>query len=195
MSTFREVREAQSVIPERHVVLKANSFADEWQSKPKEDTALGLRRVSDADIQTARAEAAKFAIEMHDDEEGRFEAYSDALMRWLIVRGTCDANDLRLNHPLFDGSEENVRTALTKESIRFLWDHVDRFHAETGPLVPEATDEEIILLAAYLRSPSLIETMPIPTRKRFRKIVSFMLEELRESQPVPPDEEASVEPE
>lgn len=191
MSTFREVLEAQSSIPERHVILKPNSFADDWQSRPKEDVALGLRRVSDADIQTARAEAAKFAIDMHDDEEGRYEAFSDALMRWLIIRGTCDANDIRVNHPLFDGSEENVRNALTKEAIRYTWDHVDRFHAETGPLIPEASDEDFLTLASYLQTPELLEVMSTANRKRFRKFVTFMLEDIRESQPVPLTTEAS----
>jgi len=182
MSSFAQVLESRSKIPERHVVLEPTAFGDDWPSKSL-DVALGLRRIADADIQTARAEAAKFAVEMHDDREGQIEAFNDAIMRWIIVRGTCDANDVTINAPLFDGSEENVRLALTSQAIRFVWDHIERYHLECSPVVREASDEEMQEFATRLIVPGLTDNMTIGARKRFRKLIGFCLNELRELDP------------
>jgi len=191
MSTFAEVLTSRSRIPEQHVILKRDAFAEDWQGKPEVDFALGLRRVSDADIQTARAEAAKYAIEMHDDQLGRIESFNDALMRWIIIRGTCDANDSSLNAPIFEGSDENLRNALTSKAIRYLWDAVERFHIEHSPIVAEASDDEFLELIAYLKMPVILEKLSPGARKRFRKLVGFLLSELREVDPdyKEPDEE------
>lgn len=199
MSTFTQVLEDRTRIPERHVVLKRNAFAEDWQSKPGEDLALGLRRVSDADIQTARAEASKFAIDMHPDSSdrvGQVESFNDALMRWIVVRGTCDANDCAINAPIFDGSEENVRNALTSQAIRFVWDAIERFHLEQSPIVPEATDDDFLELIVYLKMPSLLETLSPGARRRFRKLAGYLLNEMREHDPnyVEPEDPDDSEP-
>lgn len=181
MTTFKKIREAGDRMPERHSLLESNAFADDWRDKPPGgELLLGLRRYSDGDAQTARAEAARFAASMHEeiDREGQVEAFNDALMRWLVVRGTCDANDITLNAPLFDGSEENVRNALTSKAIRFLWDEIERYHLEVSPVVPEATDEEMLKLGELLKQPSLLEDMSPGSQKRFRKLAGFLLSEM-----------------
>lgn len=193
MSTFEKVLQKRSYIPEGHVTLPLSSFATDYPSRPQAEIALGLRLVSDADIQTMRAEAAKFAIDMHDDHEGRVESFNDAIMRWMIVRGTCDPNDTRLNASLFEGSEENVRNALTSNAIRYLWDNIERFHLEKSPLVLEATDTDILGLVEYLKTPEVILGLMSPAlSKRARKLLGFLLEEFREADPnyeEPDDEE------
>lgn len=183
MSTFAEAIAVRDKTPLRHVVLRADFFADDWSEKPAPggEIALGLRKVSDADTTTARAEAAKYAMEMHDDQEGQIEAFNDALMRWLIVRGTCDANDVTLNAPLFDGSEENVRNALTSRGIRYVWDEYERFHLETSPLVLPASDEDITSLIQFLK-PELLGNMTTGAALRVRKLLGFCLSELRDAE-------------
>jgi hypothetical protein len=120
---------------------------------------------------------------MHDDEEGRIEAFNDAVMRWMIVRGTCDPNDIRLNAPIFEGSEENVRSALTSNAIRFLWDRIERFHISKSPLVPEIKDDEIEKLIEYLKKPIIFVALTTPRSIRVRKLLGFVLEELQTIDP------------
>lgn len=182
MTTFAEAKAARTRIPTRHVVLRTDAFAEDWQEKPDGgEIALGLRKVSDADTTTARAEAAKFAINMHDDREGQIEAFNDALMRWLIVRGTCDANDVSKNAPLFDGSEENVRNALTSNAIRYVWDEIDKFHIETSPIVTAASDEDMVAFADLVRRPTLLQHMTPGAALRIRKLIGFCMSEMREA--------------
>jgi hypothetical protein len=181
MTTFDKARAARDTIPLRHVVLHLDAFADDWREKPEGgEIALGLRKVSDADAQTARAEAAKFATDMHDDQQGQIESFNDALMRWLVVRGTCDANDVTKNAPLFDGSEENVRNALTSKAIRYIWDEIDRFHVETSPLVSAASDEDMVAFSNIVAQVDLLNQMSSGAALRIRKLVSFCLTEMRE---------------
>lgn len=193
MTAFREILAAKSRIPEKHVILKREAFADGWASKPAEDIALGLRRISDNDVQTARAEAAKYAIGMHSDQDGQIESFNDALMRWAIVAGTCDANDVGVPAGTFDGSEENVRNALTSKSIRYIWDEMERFHIETSPVVPSATDEEIVLFANRLLQGPLPVLMSPGALNRTRKLLGFLVQQFAEVEGIPEiiDEELS----
>ncbi len=183
MSTFANARDAKSRVPEDHVILDITAFAADWKQKPQGEVALGLRRVSDGDLQTARAEAAKYATMMHDDREGQIESFNDGLMRWMIVRGTCDANDILLNNPIFDGSEENVRNALTSNAIRYVWDRIEQFHVAHSPLVEEATLEDLDELASRMRNPHPLEKMSPAVQKRFMKFAWFLLNELRTVDP------------
>lgn len=183
MTTFANARAAQDNIPLRHVVLRTDAFADDWREKPEGgEIALGLRKISDADTQVARAEAAKFAIDMHEDREGQIESFNGALMRWFIVRGTCDANDKSKNAPLFDGSEENVRNALTSNAIRYVWDEIERFHIETSPLVTAASDEDLVSFANLVRRPELLGHMSVGAALRIRKLISFCMSEMLEAE-------------
>ncbi len=178
MTAFRDILAAKNRIPERHVVLKKDAFAETWEGKPPEDLALGLRKISDTNIQTARAEAAKYAVMMHQDREGQIECFNDALMRWAIVYGTCDANDIDVQAQVFSGSEENVRNALTSQAIRFVWDELERYHIETSPLVVAATDEQIEQLGKRLAAKVLPGMMTVGAMNRSRKLLAFVLQEI-----------------
>lgn len=185
MTSFKDARAKQVHLPLEHAILPPTSWGSEWSGKPTEDVALGLRHISDDDLQIARAEAAKYARQMHDDadREGQIEAFNDALMRWTIVRATCDANDTRLASPFFEGSEDNVRLALTSQAIRFLWDRIERFHLTFSPIVPEATDEALGQLAVLLMTRPHWDKIKPGAQKRFRKLAAFLLTELLEADP------------
>lgn len=175
MGTFSQTIDARAKVPTRTFVLAPSAFADDWPDKPADGVAVGLRFISEADIQTARAEAARVAVELHDDEEGRTEAFNDALMRCAVARGTCNPNDL--NVPFFD-MEENVRLALTSRGVRKVWDEIERFHLEESPIVAEIKPEEIAELVDRLKGVSFLS----PGRQvRIRKLLGFCLEELREA--------------
>lgn len=178
MTTFDRILESRDKTPVRHVTLEPSAFADDYPGRPMTEVAVGLRKYSDSDMQSARAEAAKYAISMHDDQEGQIESFNDALMRWLIVRGTCDVNDITQNNQLFEGSEENVRIALTSHSIRFLFDEIERFHIETSPVISRATDEEFLVLTNFLTNPQILSKLSVGAQVRMRKLLGFCLAEL-----------------
>lgn len=178
MTAFQQVLRGRDLIPTAHTVLKRDAFAENCQFKPTEDIALGLRRVSDDSVQTARAEAAKYATTMHDDRQDQIEAYNDALMRWTIIAGCCDPNDVTQPAPLFDGSEENVRVALTPTAIRFLWDEIERHHVLTSPVVAVATDEEMAIVAQRILAGPLPVLMTKGAVLRMRKLFGFIRQEL-----------------
>lgn len=189
MSTFAQILDSQSKIPERHVVLNTDAYCSEWTNK--QEVALGLRKIADGDIQTARAEAAKYALMMHDDREGQIDCFNDALMRWLIVRGTCDSNDVTLNAPLFEGFEENVKLSLTSNSIRYVWDAIERYHLETSPIFSEATDHDCVVLADLLVNLGAMRGLGPIAQKRVRKLLGFCLSELKDALVDLPEEEDS----
>lgn len=183
MSTFKEFRKTRDRIAKRVLVLTPDMFIDTCENRPNEEVAIGLRKIADGDVQIARAEAAKYAIEMHNDREGQIEAFNDCLMRWMIISGTCDPNDIAHSTSLFEGSEENVKMMLTPQTIRFLWDHIDAFQVESSPLVPAIDDEDIDRVASRLLMGPLPEAMPQADQIRIRKFLGMILRDLETYEP------------
>lgn len=170
--------------PPRTIAVEPSAFVDAWPDKPKTAIAVGLRLLSDQDIQTARAMAARYAQTLFLGEDvdctdpmSRVEAFNDGLMRWAIACGVTDPNNASI--PFFAGGDDVVRLALTTQGIRFLWDHLERVALELSPLVQEATDLQLGELVVLL--PRLDRMKPEGAR-RARKLLAFVLEELRSVQ-------------
>ena len=86
--------------PSGSVVVPPEAFADAWEDKPSSDVCIGLRFVSDADLEDARIEALRRAAELvpnHGESDAADEvfvlSFHDAMIRWIIARATCDPND------------------------------------------------------------------------------------------------------
>jgi hypothetical protein len=137
------------------MVLPRSAFADVWSGKPAGDVAIGLRVLSEADVQTARAEAAKLAVELHpEDGDDRIDAFNDALVRWAVARGTTDPNDVR--RPYFEAAEDTVRDALTSHGALAVYEALERLTIETSPLEPPASNDDLHSLADVLRDPERV---------------------------------------
>ena len=154
MSTFRAVKKAAAPLPASVVALLPGHFADTWPKKPAEPTPVGLRLVSEADFQTARAEAAKKAWDYFPDpdldDDERADAYNDALAAWIVARGTTQANDA--TKPWLEMAHDNVQVALTSGGVHFLFDQLVALYTERSPLSPEASDGDIVRLCDALHS-------------------------------------------
>ena len=139
MTTFSRVEDGARP-PYRTLIVPPTAFADDWDQKPKDAVCCGLRLISSGDTVIARAEAAKAAWAAHPhehDSEARIESYNDALMRWVVARGTCDPNNTREPWEIWKGMPElMVQQALTPLGARFIFDAIQLLATETSPTVP-----------------------------------------------------------
>ncbi|WP_394847403.1 hypothetical protein LZC95_08050 [Pendulispora brunnea] len=133
------------------IVLPPSAFADRWEAKPDAAVAVGLRLLSERDIQVAKAESSKWVDKMYSGADGvirdvdkAVESWNDCLVRWACALGTCDPNDV--TKPYFPAAEDVIGDALTSEGLRRIWDALELLHLEESPVAPEATDAEILAL-------------------------------------------------
>src|SRR5262249_18315068 len=98
MATFGELEHKR---PPGHVVVPPAAWSNTWPDRAEEEGCLGLRFVPDAELEDARVEAFRRAERLFPKHRESAEeralfvvSFQDALMRWVIARGTCDPNDV-----------------------------------------------------------------------------------------------------
>jgi hypothetical protein len=147
----------QGTLPERIIVVPAAAFADDWPLKPTEEVAIGLRRLSQNDEDTARREAEREAVGFYQEFEGHSrrpdmqtveDVQADALMCNAVGRLCTDPNDVSRFY--FRGQGDQTRDALTPQGARRIFDEYRIFTLGSGVGKPRATDEEIQKLALAL---------------------------------------------
>lgn len=168
MTAFSRVLERK---PARIIELSPDMFADDWPEKPAEPVKAGLRLLSESDQESARAQAAQRAIEMHDDPDGRVASYNDALMSWAVASALCAAEDARISY--LDSPFENVILAFTPEGIRRIWEELEITHLLRSPLREEIDLEGLEALRELLHPDRHSAITP-----RMRRLLTFVLEEL-----------------
>lgn len=184
MPAFSQVERSR---PPSHVIVPPDAFASEWVDRPDEDVCIGLRFVPDAELEDARVEAFRRAStlvpEHHTSPESTevfIASFQDALMRWIIARGTCDPNNVHKPWYAWAAAPEDivVEQALTDHGAQLIFDAWERMRIEANIGLPEATDADLRLL------PELIARLPALTAAsrtralRLRRLLRFVLEEL-----------------
>lgn len=163
--------------PARCVVLPSSGFADTWDKKPATDAAIGLRFLSQHDLDSARREAEKeaqgFYREFRErdkapDDETLADVFNDAFLANVCARGTCNPNDVTL--PYFPFAEDVVRLALTPEAMRRVWDELLLLHKGSIVARPAASDEDVQRLASALPKVTL--------DLELRRIIAYVVEKL-----------------
>lgn len=185
MSAFERYAEAAGASQKRPapatITLDPEEFAATWSARPVAPIKFGLRLPSEREIMTARAEAAKVAVNLHgaDEPEEREAAFGDALLAFGCARCLCDPLDLMAPHPVLPFADDMVRDALPSAALRRVWDAVERLAAEVSPLVAEATDEDLRGLAAAILTGRHHE-IDGPAAATFRRFATYMLDSLPE---------------
>lgn len=185
MAAFSSLVAAAKRPAARVVALPPDAYAGTWEGeRPQTVQAVGLRTLSESDIETMRAEAARVAWEMHPDRQGgadaaalRVAAYEDAEMRLAVARAACKPDDQTA--PFHDLPDDWARHALTPAGVRLLWDELDRLTVETSPTMPEATPEECAELAALVVDLNAWERLDGVDASRVRRLLSACLTALR----------------
>ena len=176
--------------PPATLLIPAWVYADTWYDRPKwsyDPVLVGLRTIADADVQTARSQAAIYALQLHprareDEAERGFwsDAFNDALMRWVVARGTCDPNDVRDGCELWrEAPEDMVREALRPEGVGFIYDAWERMRIASDPTQRVAGLDELVMAAGTLEEnyPALLARDPVRAA-RVRKLLAFVFDEL-----------------
>ena len=178
---FGEVEERAARKPLATVLVPATAWSDTWEKRPDDAVCIGIRLLSEKDIEVARSSAARFAVASHPsefDEENRAEAMLDGLLRNAVAAGTCDPNDVTEPWGDFAVDPEGiVREALTPQGVRFLWDQIDRAMVEHSPSEPEATDEELDELMVL--TATSLDKLPTNAARRVRRLLGHCLRQLR----------------
>lgn len=190
MPAFSEVENQR---PPGNVVVPPSAFATTWGDRPDEDVCIGLRFVADADLEDARVEAYRRACELFPDHKKDEEtttlwiaSFQDALVRWIIGRGTCDPNDAMKPWPPWAAAPEDLaRDALSDKGAQFIFDAWERMRIAADIGMDEASDEQIdglpVLVAARFGALSLISR---PRALRVRRLLRFVVEELNSVEPL-----------
>jgi hypothetical protein len=161
-------------------VLKPEHFASDWQAIPEAAVAVGIKVLSEAEVQQVLAESAKEARLLYpdspDDSPIIVKAYEDALVRLAVGRCVTNPNDAR--DPYFPAADEMVGVAWPSATIRRIWDVLERVTIACSPVAEPANDDDVRALCELLDK-KLIGKMTAARELRTRKLVAFMLAELR----------------
>jgi hypothetical protein len=165
----------------RRVVLSPSAFADDYETRPTADVAVGLRVISEADVQSAKAQSSRKVFDelylSRDDKridtEKAIEAWNDHLVRFVVSRALCDVNDVTKGYFQF---EDEAGRAFTSATFGKLWDELDILTTSVDPTGHRITDLELAELAA------VIDVIPSVTPKakqlRIRRLAGELLNEL-----------------
>jgi len=171
--------EVKATPPGRTLLLPPSVFADDWKKKPASPVCVGLRLMSDDDRTRCRAEAERIALEFHPKGGPNWiDCFNDALVRQCVALGMCDPNDVHKFSDLMELPEEEVVIAFTSSGAGFVFDAIEQYEAESSPITPEASDEDIAEFIGLVQEGSLDILSP-EEHRRARRLIASMLTELR----------------
>lgn len=159
------------------VDLEPDDFAHEWSERPMTTLVVGMRLVSERDIENARQFAIDRAVRMHPNPgDDRIDCYNDSLMAAIVGRALCQHDDA--SQAFFGMPEDDAAQALTPEGIRRIFHAYDAMKIELAPGAPEADDEELMELSSLLLSDEAWGQLPVAKAKRLRRFCREVLDEL-----------------
>lgn len=184
MSTFNDVRARK---PTRMLMVPVSAFADDWRERPTAPVAVGLRLLSEKDCELAMSLAASATIEFFKgaDQVNRAavdDVYRSRMMAFAVARAVCDPNDVMQGHPLFPALEDQISEFFAPTGIAFIYEALDTMTVELSPLVPVATDEDLVLLRAHLRAGTVLK-LPPGEQRAARRLLGRVVEALAAADP------------
>lgn len=159
--------------------VPVDAFADTWELKPHQPLRIGLRLIADADYDKARASAENIARANHPaghSPEVRWEAYNEALMQWVVARGTCKPDDV--SQPFWQCPQDIVPLALGPDGLRLLFDAIEELKIEKTPLGREADEPAIETLGALCQIAGVRAVVVRDGSKRLRRLIRHVLDEM-----------------
>ena len=184
MSTFGVEQARDATKPARIVNLPPSGFADGPQ-KPSEPRDMGLRLLSEGDLQSARAYAAKTTARamkgVEPDADVWVEAYNNELMVGALCAALCHPEDNTRDY--WETQRQAVPTYLSPGGIERLWDELEALKIETSPTAPEASDADIALLATRLETPTYAALLPPGDARAIRRLLRHCLDTLEAYDP------------
>jgi hypothetical protein len=183
VGTFSDLRDQKrGDAPERLLTIPESVWATTWDRKPTGKVVVGLRLLSEADLVTSTGESEREAKQIHPDGGQDFiDARNGFLMRWMIARSICDPNRADKPSEILPLAEDMVRDALTAQGARWLYEEIERYHAEVSPIHEPADDDKLAQLGRLLIAGSpfggfdpIVETM-------MRRLCGVILQEIEDT--------------
>lgn len=174
--SFKALTQAKAQPALRTVTLPPSAFAETWSRRPRVVTKVGLRSVSEAELDLAQKAAAQAAWSLHPqdaDQDLRVAAYNDHLITNVLARACCKADDVAIAF-FAPAPEDLIREGLTPAGVRRLWEAYCQMAIADGPLSPEATDAEAETLGIATKLVALSDWKAT----RARRLAKALLEEL-----------------
>lgn len=165
------------------VEISAKHWAGDVVDRPTKPLAVGVRLLSEQDVQEAKAEGSRVVTGFYGgapDPEGINDAYNDALMRSCVARAITHTEDASIRH--FVLGEEEIRQQLTPEGVRALFQAVESVHIGASPCMAEIDDDGCLKLAAILQRRKAFATLDVESRARVRRLLSYALDALEEGE-------------
>jgi hypothetical protein len=164
--------------PDRIVVLPPELFASDWKRRPSTEVAVGLRVISELDVQIGKAEASKYMVKMYAqdgtgpivDVEKAWECWNDAWLTYAIGRAACDPNDA--DKAYFPWAQDETSKALSSAGLRRLWDEYCLIYRGIGER-PQASDADLLTLVKSLGNVGALDN---DTQKEVRKHLAWVSE-------------------
>lgn len=169
--------------PPRVIAIPPSAWASHRADKPADAVEVGLRLISEDDIQYARGEAIRIATEYvqnPDHQEERHEAFNDALMRVALGRALCQPHDV--TQPYFLMGEDEIRVRLTSEGVRRLYQELEALHTSENPAMPEIDEEGFAHLIAMWDRGLWLKYTERPERMRILRLLEACRQEMLEAE-------------
>jgi hypothetical protein len=187
LSAFRALTETEPVKPARVVLLQPEDFADGWKSRPTAAVAVGLRRLSESDEQTAITDATKEATSAAADclpaqQADEFvRVFNERLMCIGVGRSLCDPNDVSRPYTVIPMAEDLLGTAVTRGTLERLWHALEAVCGETSACFKEADDDDLGRLCLAIADGAIDELNPAMER-RARRFLAMVLDDIDEGE-------------
>ncbi len=164
----------------RVVSVPLNAFADTWKAKPQAPLEIGLRLISDHDLDNARAYASRIAREHHpdpSDEDGRIEAYNELLMQWAVAVATCKPSDA--SKAYWQAPHDEVGIAFTEDGLKLMFHELIVLKIEHSPLIAEADATAIESLGKMLSIPGIAAFLVERGEPRLRRHITWVFDQVK----------------
>jgi hypothetical protein len=137
--------------------------------------------LSEADLVTATAESVKEATLLFPGGGDDFiDSRNGFLLRWMIARCICDPNDAEKPSEILPLAEDMVREALTDRGARWLYEEIERYHAEVSPIHRPITDENLRVLSQLLSVDEPFADFDPIVELMCRRLLGHVLDEIEE---------------
>lgn len=168
--------------PPKFVILSPSAFADTWDDKPTTEVAVGIRTISQHEIDVAQREADKEALGFYAtlretplplDPDSVIRVYNDALVMNAVAKCACDPNDV--TKPYREFLDDRVRQIFTPDGAARIWDELVLLSKGSGVHRPQSDDDDVRLLARRLAGGAELDA-------EARKLCAYLLEKVSDGE-------------
>ena len=179
-SAFAKATESLECPPRKVITLRDEDWASTFQDRPVVPIKLGIRLLSLADQSTIRDIAYQALRESVEGTSDSQDAMQSAMLLATVSLAICNPKDARRCHEFFDCPNDKIPLALREETVKRIFDEVERLAVETSPIFSESTDDEIVDLCELLETDALtrLEETDPARAGRIRRYLDFVSEEL-----------------